>query len=251
MTENNQGPARAVTDSRPLEGDRFRFACHAGIDCFTRCCCRLDLRLYPYDVVRLKQALAMGSEEFMRRHTGLGQGSHPSFPAVMLLMADNEERSCPFLGAQGCIVYADRPSACRTYPLERAVEKSGTHGRLKEHWFVTNHAYCHGHAEEQVYTVRQWVRDQRLHEFNLMNDLWAEVDALFATKPWQGEGAAGPRQQMAFMACYNIDGFRAYAKEQRLLESSGLDRDRRRHIERDDAELLKFAFEWLLKVLGG
>ena len=83
-----------------------------------------------------------------------------------------------------------------------------------------------------------------------MNDLWAEVDAFFATNPWLGEGKAGPRQQLAFMTCYNIDDFRAYTQQHKLLKRFRLDRDRRRRIERDDTELLKFGFDWLQHVLG-
>ena len=40
-------------------GDRFRFRCHPGIGCFNRCCRNLNLFLYPYDVVRIKQSLGI------------------------------------------------------------------------------------------------------------------------------------------------------------------------------------------------
>ena len=78
-----------------------------------------------------------------------------------------------------------------------------------------------------------------------------DMDAFFAQNPWQGEGAAGPRQQLAFMVCYNIDAFRAYCTENRLTKQYRVDRDQRRRIERDDAELLKFGFQWLKLVLTG
>jgi hypothetical protein len=168
----------------------------------------------------------------------------------MLNMADTDGYPCPFLGSEGCTVYRDRPSACRTYPLERAVEKTGKRGELKSHYFLTNHTYCKGHDEDHQYTVKKWERGQQLHEYNLLNDMWAELDAFFATDPWQGEGLAGPRQQLAFMVCYNIDAFRDYTGQHRLLTSYRLDRDRRRRIESDDIELLKFGFDWLLHILG-
>lgn len=234
-----------------LSKDPFQFHCHAGVECFTTCCRHLELYLYPYDVLRLKKCLGMHSAEFMQQHTRVAPGSHPYFPAVMLNMLDNKEKTCPFLQEKGCSVYRDRPSACRTYPVERGVEKnlSGSK-KLTAHYFLTHHDYCKGHKEQRTYTVKQWERDQFLHEFNLMNDLWAEVDALFATNPWQGEGTAGPRQQLAFMVCYNIDAFRDYMSHHNLLRSFHLDRDRRRRIERDDTELLKFGFEWLQFVFG-
>lgn len=237
---------RTVVGSEP-----FQFRCHPGVSCYKSCCRRLELYLYPYDVLRLKNALGLHSSDFMREHTRLATGSHPYFPSVMLNMADDGEHLCPFLGEQGCTVYGDRPTACRTYPLERAVEKRAGGGRLHAHYFMTHHAYCRGHEEEGSYTLVQWERDQILHDFNLMNDLWAEVDAFFATNPWQGEGAAGPRQQLAFMVCYNIDDFRGYAAAHQLLRRFVIGKDRRRRIERQDEELLKFGFEWLVYVLGG
>ena len=72
-----------------------------------------------------------------------------------------------------------------------------------------------------------------------------------ATTPGAGEGKAGPRQQIAFLVCYNIDGFRAYADEHRLLSAYRLDKAERRRLERDDGALLRFGFQWLEMILGG
>ena len=169
----------------------------------------------------------------------------------MLLMADNEEQTCPFLNENGCVVYEDRPTACRTYPLERAVAGAGDSGRLQEYYFLTGHSYCLGHGEATEWTVKSWLRDQKVLQFNAVNDLWAEIDALFALNPWQGEGAAGPRQQLAFMVCYNIDGFRSFAEENGLFRRFRLESSSRRIMAHDDEALLKFGFEWLKYILGG
>jgi hypothetical protein len=85
-----------------------------------------------------------------------------------------------------------------------------------------------------------------------MDDLWAELDTLFADRhTWRGEGAAGPRQMLAFMVCYNLDRFRQYLNDQQLLNRFRLDKSRRRLIERDDEALLRFGFDWLLHLLDG
>ena len=247
----SESPSQSVRQSTALsERHPFQFKCHPGVNCYLDCCHKVELRLFPFDVLCLKKNQALHSAEFLEQYTRIGEGVHPYFPAVMLNMADRENFPCPFLVSQGCSVYADRPSACRTYPLERAVEKSGKQGRLKSHYFMTHHPYCKGHLEDHFYTVKRWEREQRLLEYNLLNDLWAEVDAFFAANPWQGEGTAGPRQQLAFMVCYNIDAFRSYMEQHGLLATYRLDRDRRRRIEDDDIELLKFGFDWLLHVLG-
>ena len=198
MTTKNGPEAQTI----PLQqGESFQFRCHPGVSCYLDCCHKLELRLYPYDILCLKKKLSCSSGEFLERYTRLGAGVHPYFPAIMLNMVESDDAPCPFLTEKGCSVYMDRPSACRTYPLERGVEKAGQGAKLQSHYAVVRHGYCKGHDEENHYTIKQWKREQRLDSCNLFNDLWAEVDAFFATNPWQGEGHAGPRQQLAFMVC--------------------------------------------------
>ena len=237
---------------RPLGSSAFRFRCHSGVGCFTRCCRQLELYLYPYDILRLKKRLGISSEEFLNRYTGVVKGANPCFPSVVMVMSDSAEKTCPFLGEAGCTVYADRPSACRTYPLERAVDRNPSPGAAREFYFLTNHDYCLGHGEDKEWTAKEWVRDQNLQMYNQMDDLWAELDTLFAdSATWRGEGSAGPRQLLAFMVCYNVDRFRQYHNVQKLLDQFRLDKSRRRLIERDDEALLLFGFDWLKHLLAG
>ena len=235
----------------PLGNSFFQFDCHPGVSCFTRCCRNLELFLYPYDIIRLKKSMGINSEDFLNNHVQVVRTQNPYFPAVQLRMLDNEDMACPFLGVSGCTVYADRPSACRTYPLERAVARAVTSGRPHEYYFMTRHPYCMGHEENRDWTVKLWLRDQQIQYFNLMNDLWAEMDTMFAGNPWRGEGSAGPRQQLAFMVCYNIDRFRSYVSEHQLLAQFTIDKSRRRLIEKDDEELMRFGFDWLKYTLAG
>lgn len=233
----------------PIGKGIFAFSCHRGVSCYTRCCRGVDMYLFPYDILRLKNALKMDSHEFMQKYTRLVQGENPYFPAVMLRL--NEEKSCPFLSKEGCSVYNDRPSACRTYPLERAVDRSPARGSESEFYFLTNHDYCKGHFEEQTFTVKEWVRNQRLEQHNLMNDLWGDMDTLFGTNPWRGEGAGGEKQRLAFMVCFDIDGFRKFVDQHDLLKQFRLDKALKRRVKEDDQELLKFGFEWLKFILTG
>lgn len=235
----------------PLANARFNFACHSGVGCYTHCCRKLELHLYPYDIIRLKTRLAISSDEFLQRYVGVIKGTNPCFPALLLNMRDNPEKTCPFLGDKGCSVYEDRPSACRTYPLERAVERCSGGSRPREFYFMTDHSYCLGHKEKKEWTVKEWVRDQSIQYYNQMDDLWAEMDTLFADHTlWRGEGSAGPRQQLAFMVCYNVDLFRQYVDEHKLLKQFRLDNSRRKLIEADDNALLQFGFDWLKFVLA-
>ena len=207
--------------------------------------------LFPYDIVQLKNYLSLHSFDFVHKYTQLCEGSHDYFPGLKLKLADDEKHSCPFLGEEGCTVYKSRPSACRTYPLERGIEQLGQDQQLKIHYFMTHHLYCKGHDEERSYTLRQWEREQMLYEYNLYNDLWAELDAFFSTNPWAGEGKAGPHQQLAFMVCYNIDGFRSYVENRDILSGFKLTKSERPRIMNDDSQLLNFGFSWLEFVLNG
>ena len=234
----------------PLGNKTFRFACHPKVPCFTRCCRDLQLFLYPYDIIRLKKRLNIHSEEFLNTYCGVVQAANPYFPSVMLLMQNNAEETCPFLNDQGCSVYEDRPSACRTYPLERAVDRTPERHSKMAFYFMTNHHYCKGHEEEKEWTVKEWIRDQNLLYYNEMDDLWAEMDTLFTSNPWHGEGAAGPRQLLAFMVCYNIDRFRQYVGDHHLLARFKLEKSRRKLIASDDEALLKFGFDWLKLILA-
>lgn len=235
----------------PLGSDPFSFRCHPGVSCFTVCCRKVELDLYPYDIIRLKNCLNIDSETFMRTHTELKKGANPYFPTVMLKPVEGDDGlQCPFLSENGCTVYKDRPTSCRTYPLERAVDREPGRGRSRDYYFLVTHDYCRGHEEDQRINVKQWIRGQQLEHFNLMNDLWTDVDTLFASNPWRGEGSGGPKQQLAFMVCYDIDGFREFAVQQRLFDQFLVNRDQKIRIAKDDAELLKFGFEWLKEIFS-
>lgn len=239
------------SDRTKVDDNPFQFHCHPQVSCFLVCCHNVDLLLYPYDLILLKNHLGMHSKEFLEQYVELCVGSHSHFPGIKLKMGADEQRSCPFLSETGCQVYRNRPSACRTYPLERGVEQPAPGQRLRIHYFVTHHPYCKGHFEPRTYTIEQWERDQMLHECNQYNDRWAELDAFFATNPWAGEGHAGPHQQLAFMVCYNIDAFRDYMAHYQLLNLFKISKDERRRIQRDDGALLLFGFDWLETILGG
>jgi hypothetical protein len=248
MSETKQFPEGMT----PLAGAPFTFRCHPGVSCFTVCCKNVDLDLYPYDIIRLKNNLSIDSEQFVRTHTELAKGANPYFPTLKLKLEQKAGVACcPFLDETGCLVYRDRPTACRTYPLERAVDRSAARGQVDDYYFLVKHDYCKGHYEDQEMNVKRWIRNQQLDTFNLMNEGWTEIDTLFATNPWKGEGSGGPKQQLAFMVCYDIDGFRSFAAKQRLVEQYQLKRELRKKLERDDEELLKFGFEWLKDIFGG
>jgi len=166
---------------------------------------------------------------------------------VKLKLQGEEKKQCPFLVDQGCTIYNDRPDACRMYPLERAVSVTPLNLYLRrEFYFLTPQPVCHGHFEKKQWTVKQWLENQQLEQFNKMNDLWAELDVLFRTRPSKSDDFfADPMMKMAFMASYNIDSFRSFIFDSSFLKRYSIDSDMEEKIKADDAELLKLGFEWI------
>jgi Fe-S-cluster containining protein len=244
------------TDIERLPGVRltqdktFRFRCHPDIQCFNQCCRNLNLYLYPYDVLRLKNKLQLDSDQFLERHVDviLRPGNH--FPDVLLRMADNEARTCPFLTAEGCRVYPDRPGTCRTFPVEQGqlFDDSGRPGRML--YFFRPPDFCLGHRESRQWTQTTWFRDQEAEIYNHLTAQWAALKGLFhndsgCKDPWKGQGPDSPPGKMAFMATYNLDRFREFVFQSSFRKRYQIPAATLKKIQRDETELLKFGFKWV------
>ena len=182
------------------ENDTFSFRCHPDVACFNRCCRNLNLFLYPYDVVRLKQALDLSSDEFLDRYVDIVLRPVNFFPDVLLRMAENPEKTCPFLSASGCSVYADRPDTCRTFPIEQGMLYDAALKKEQPIYFFRPPDFCRGQDEKKQWTISSWTRDQDAQLYHKMTIRWARLKRLFQNDPWGREGPAGARAKMAFMA---------------------------------------------------
>ena len=99
--------------------DFFQFECRKGIKCFNTCCANVNIFLTPYDVLRIKNNLGISSEEFLQKYTTILRPEKGIFPVVLLRLRDDKEKQCYFVSEEGCQVYADRPWACRMFPLDK------------------------------------------------------------------------------------------------------------------------------------
>ena len=227
---------------KPIKDGKFSFACHPGVPCFTKCCSDLDLALTPYDVLRLKNKLGISSEEFLDLHTTDEVRHNCGLPVLMLRMNNDSKKTCPFLQPEGCTVYGDRPGACRLYPVARAAKYLG--GRVQEQYFLVKEPHCLGFQEDKEWKEEEWTEDQGLEHYNQMNTLWMQIN--------QSEGRdnvppaiTDEKLKMYFMACYNLDSFRRFVFESKLLNLFQIDKRTVSRIGTDETELLKFAFKWL------
>jgi Fe-S-cluster containining protein len=215
------------------------------VGCFNRCCRNLNLFLYPYDVVRLKHCLGLSSDDFLDRHVDvvLRKGAH--FPEVLLQMADNRERTCPFLTDRGCRVYTDRPDTCRGFPVERGLVYDAAERKNRLVHYFRPPDFCLGQHEDTEWDLAGWEADQQAREYHRMTVRWAEIRQLLDEDPWGAEGPEGRRAKMTFMAAYNVDRFREFVFESSFLRRYRVKKKIQQQIRRSDTELLKFGFEWI------
>ncbi|MCP4688373.1 MAG: YkgJ family cysteine cluster protein [Desulfobacterales bacterium] len=234
------------------DGDVFFFRCHPDVSCFNRCCRNLNLFLYPYDVIRLRERLGVSSDEFIDHYVDVVLRPDACFPEVLLRMSENEERTCPFLSEAGCTVYPDRPDACRTFPVEMGQLFDAREKKIRPIRFFRPPDFCMGIHEKMEWTPKTWAKDQDAVEYNRMTILWSEIKGLFQTDPWGAEGPKGPRARMAFMAAYNIDKFREFVFGSSFLKRYKVKAPILKKIKAgNDVELMKIGFSWLKLSIWG
>ena len=231
--------------------DTFRFRCYPGVSCFNLCCRNLNFFLNPYDVIRLKQALNLSSGEFIEEYTDIIVRPGHYFPDVMLRMADNAEKTCPFLTEAGCRVYSDRPHTCRAFPVEHGLYYDAGKNQTRLVHFFRPPDFCQGRHEKTLWTLSAWEADQEAAFYNQMTVQWAEVARLFQNDPFEGEGPNGRKGKMAFMAVYNIDDFREFVLNSSFLKRYKVKSRLRMKIKSDDAAMLKLGMSWIRMFLFG
>ena len=231
--------------------DTFRFRCHRDLTCFNQCCRNLNLFLYPYDVLRLKKGLGMDSDQFLETHVDVVLREGNFFPDVLLRMADNTSKTCPFLSETGCLVYPDRPDTCRTFPVEHGMLFKDRPGDSTCVSFFQPPDFCQGQYEDHTWTLDTWADDQEAATYNRMTARWAEIKALFQNDPWGPEGLNGPKGKMAFMAAYNIDRFREFVFASSFLKRYRVKKVVVNKLRASDKELLHFGYEWIRHFVWG
>jgi hypothetical protein len=207
------------------------------------------LVLTPYDVLRLKNRLNLSSEVFLERYAVSYVDEKYGVPVVKLKMNKDETRRCPFVNPEGCVVYEDRPGACRLYPLGRAASKIYEGCRAEEYYFMVKESHCLGLNEKQKWTVQEWLKDQGLDQYNIMNDFFMDITAGRQAKIIR---RLNDRQlQMYYMACYSLDDFRRFVFETSFLDRFDITQDVLSRIKTDENELMAFACQWLKFSLFG
>jgi uncharacterized protein len=241
----------AVPGIRIEATDTFCFRCHPEIACFNRCCRNLNLFLYPYDVIRLKNALGITSDEFLDNYVDIVLRPANFFPEVLLRMSADLTKSCPFLTDAGCRIYLDRPDTCRSFPIEPGLLHDANRHQDFPVYFFRPPDFCLGQHEKKEWTIQAWMKDQEAEKYHQMTIRWADMKRRFQDNPWGSEGPQGPKAKMAFMATYNIDRFREFVFNSSFLKRYHIKSATLVQLSTDDAQLLGCGFEWVKFYLWG
>ena len=225
------------------ENSRFQFKCHPGVPCFTQCCRGIDIMLTPYDVIRIKNRMGIPSEDFLALYTKPQLLETTDLPVITLKMMDDEQRSCPFVREDGCIIYEDRPTTCRYYPLGVATlsYKEQQEGGF---YIFINEPHCKGFDEKDQWTVTEWRKNQGLDIHDEINGLWADLIVRKKSIP-ANVRLTEKTKKMFFTASYDMDGFRRFVFESSFLTLYDIDRKTLEEIRSDEIALLRFGFNWL------
>lgn len=235
-------------------GEGFRFACHPGVPCFNACCSALDLMLTPYDTLRLRRTTGQTSRQFIQLFANLLAMPEVGLPMLRMRMLDSAGNKCPFQRPQGCAVYQNRPSACRTYPLGRATHpgEGEDTGTVVERIFVLREKHCRGFEAGTDFDTAAWMTDQGLAEYNEANDRYMALASSLRAFVGNGGAPLGAKQLgMAGLALYQPDEFQPFLSQSGLLDRLDLSAERKAQVLSDEAACLDFGYDWLeLSLMG-
>ncbi len=230
---------------------RICFDCYPGISCFNACCRQADITLAPYDIIRLKNHLGMSSTEFLEKHTVPFQMDGHGMPGVKMRTQD-EEPICLFMDEEkGCRVYADRPTACRYYPIALLSSRRADEYHDEQHYALVKEDHCMGHREEKEISVADYRVEQGLEDYDLLN---RDFYRIILKKKSAGPAIGKPSLtsfQFFFMVAYDIDRFKKFLNSKSFRKVYDISDQEFDTINNDEIERLKFGYRLLRQVLFG
>ena len=249
QVEERKGLVEQILEDAPrlTENDKFNFSCHPGISCFNKCCADVNIMLTPYDILRMSRHLDISTSDFLAEYTVVPFNEEQKLPFVFLEMNKDEKKTCKFVTEKGCGIYESRPWPCRMYPVGQA--SPGDTGEQGEgFFFLMAEDHCKGHQEERTITIKDWIEDQGVSEYEKVGNDFKEL----ILHPYLEERPLDPaRMEMFYMACYDLDKFRKFVLESKFLDRFIIEDKELEAIKSDDIELMRFAFRWLRFAIFG
>ncbi len=251
MFGKEKNPSNILPTKYTLDS-RIKFRCHPGVSCFTECCGNIKIVLTPYDILQMRKRLDMEAAEFLHVYTAPTYLEKTDFPGVAIKLA--EDGRCPFIKSktEGCMIYSDRPTACRYYPVGMANFHEGAQEEqsAEEFYFVVKEPHCKGFEENKTWTIREWRRDQGVDLRDKMNKGWMELVMRRKSFGYQAT-LSEQAKRMFFMASTDLEQFRSFVFDSSFLKAYEVDPEELDRIREDDEEMLLFSYRVLASMLFG
>jgi uncharacterized protein len=247
-SQQNDGNGADIIPVRLGLDSTFEFECHKDVKCFTKCCRGINIILTPYDIILLKNRLGLSSEDFLSIYTVPKIWEKTDLPAVTLKLLDDDLESCPFVKESGCIIYEDRPTTCRYYPIGAASLSHKEGADDEGFYFFVNEPHCLGFEEKKSWTVKEWRQDQGVDTHDDINAQWTDLIVRKRSFP-SNIKLTDKSKELFFMVSYNIDKFKRFVFESPFLEKFAVDKETVEEIKSDEIALLKFGLTWLKDIL--
>jgi Fe-S-cluster containining protein len=250
MAKDLPFPESPVVPQMMDGGKLIQFQCRKGIACWNACCSNIDISLTPYDVLRLKQHLGISSTEFLHKYTVPYEMEKDGIAGIKLRPVENGT-ACQFMRPEGCGVYADRPTACRYYPVALLSMRKQDEYTDTSSYALVREEHCLGHNEPRSLSIDDYRKEQGLDEYDELARGWRQ---LILKKKSSGPAVGKPSKrslQLFFMACYDVDRYREFVASDGFADVYDIPADELLRILGDDKELMLFAFRFLRQVLFG
>lgn len=250
LKSTDKNPSNILPRKLTLDS-RLKFACHPGVPCFTACCHNIKIILTPYDILVLRRRLGIPAHEFITEYTQPTYLEKTDMPGVQIKLRE-DTGGCPFVTPDGCIVYSDRPSACRYYPVGMADFHEGGTDDAKEEkfFFIVKEPHCKGFEEDKEWTVREWREDQGVDVRDEMNKDWLRLVMRRKSFGYQATLSEAAKR-MFFMASTDLGSFRNFIFNSSFLDTYEVDEKTLNEIREDDLALMHFSFSYLANTLFG
>ena len=243
-------PNSPVVPTMVSESHTIEFSCHKGIGCWNACCSNIDISLTPYDVLRMKTRLGITSTEFLKDYTVPYEMEKDGIAGIKFRPVEGGS-ACRFMRPEGCDIYADRPTACRYYPVALLSMRKQDESFDRDSYAIVKEDHCKGHEVNRRITIADYRKEQGLVEYDDLARGWRQ---LVLKKKSSGPTIGKPSlrsRQLFFMACYDIDRFREFVFADSFAKLFDLKAEERESFATDDAALLQFAFRFLRQVMFG
>ena len=121
----------------------------------------------------------------------------------------------------------------------------------RDSYALVKEPHCRGHDEPREITIADYRREQGLPECDELARGWRQ---LILKKKSSGPTIGRPSKrslQLFFMACYDVDRFRAFVASEGFAELFDVPSEEMKELLTDDTKLMLFGFRFLRQTLFG